>query len=396
MEKIHNPNNSVDRINNDLEKLSNWAKQWLVNFNPSKTKFILFSKKVNKPNLEPILLDGKEIDRVTSHCQLGITFNEKMTWENHIRDRCNVAMKRVTLLKRLALKVPRSTKLTIYTAFIRPILEYGSVVFDNCTSELSEEIENVQRQAVLSITGAYVNTSHISLLAEVGLCRLSQRRTMAKLVLLFKIVNGLVPSYLRTLLTKAHICDSKTRNEGYIKLPTDDRSLLRKNYFLKSFIPSTVNLWNKLKPSVRAIHEIDTFKTAITKIYSPCVLYKPYLWGFSKGFVNLSRIRMGLSALNAQRKKYHFINDSSCPNCGARHESPDHFLLLCPAYHAARVDMVNELLKVPQIQIEPKLQEPHKNKTFLTKTFLKGTENEVLDIRLFSIIASYIEKTNRF
>ena len=106
---------------------------------------------------------------------------------------------------------------------------------------------------------------------------------------------------------------------------------------------------------------------------------------------------MGLSALNAQRKKYHFINDSSCPNCGARHESSDHFLLLCPTYHAARVDMVNELtLRVPQLQIEPKLQDPQRNKKFLTKIFVNGTENEGLDILLFSIVASYIEKTNRF
>ncbi len=106
---------------------------------------------------------------------------------------------------------------------------------------------------------------------------------------------------------------------------------------------------------------------------------------------------MGLSGLNTQRKKYHFINDSSCPNCGARHESPDHFLLLCPTYHAVRVDMVNELmLKVPQLKLEPKLQDLHKNKTFLVNCFVKGTENKSLDMLLFSIVASYIEKTNRF
>ncbi len=306
-------------------------------------------------------------------------------------------MKRVTLLKRLALKVPRTTKLIIYTGFIRPVLEYGSAIFDNCTSELSDEIENVQRQAALSITGAYIHTSHISLLAEVGLCKVSHRRTVAKLTLLYKIVNGLAPSYLKSLLAKAHICDSSTRNEGYIKLPTDDRTLLKKNFFLKSFIPSSVKTWNELKPSIRALHKIDTFKTEISKIHSPSVLYKPYLWGFSRGFVNLSRIRMGLSGLNAQRKKYHFITDSSCPNCGARHESPDHFLLLCPTYHAARVDMVNELiLRLPQLNLEPKLQNLRKNKTFLINCFVKGTGNESLDVLLFSIVASYIEKANKF
>ena len=73
----------------------------------------------------------------------------------------NDAVGRVTLLKQLALRVPRSTTLTIYTAFIKSILEHGSALFDNCTSTMSDMIENVESQATLTITGAYTNTKHI-------------------------------------------------------------------------------------------------------------------------------------------------------------------------------------------------------------------------------------------
>ena len=53
--------------------------------------------------------------------------------------------------------------------FIRPILEYGSVLFDNftcadnCSSAMVDMTENVQRQAALTVTGAYTNTSHTSI-----------------------------------------------------------------------------------------------------------------------------------------------------------------------------------------------------------------------------------------
>ena len=51
-------------------------------------------------------------------------------------------------------------------------MENGSVLFDNCTSAMSDMIEKVQRQAALTITRAYTNTPHIHLLRELGLSRL--------------------------------------------------------------------------------------------------------------------------------------------------------------------------------------------------------------------------------
>ena len=38
-----------DVINSDLESISIWSKQWLVNFNPQKTKAMVFSN-INLPN----------------------------------------------------------------------------------------------------------------------------------------------------------------------------------------------------------------------------------------------------------------------------------------------------------------------------------------------------------
>ena len=88
----------------------------------------------------------------------------------------------------------------IYIAFVRPLLEYGSVLFDDCSALMSDMIEGVQRQAALTITGAYTHTSHINLLKEVGLELLSERRKQAKTVLVYKIQTGLAPEYLRTII----------------------------------------------------------------------------------------------------------------------------------------------------------------------------------------------------
>ena len=59
-------------INHDLQILSAWAKQWLVNFNPLKTEGILFTLK-QIFNLPQILFDGIPINFVTDHKHLGLT-----------------------------------------------------------------------------------------------------------------------------------------------------------------------------------------------------------------------------------------------------------------------------------------------------------------------------------
>ena len=56
-----------------------WAKQWLVNINHAKTKFMVLSKKLNRIDYGPLFLDGVILDRVESHCQHGITFNDNMS-----------------------------------------------------------------------------------------------------------------------------------------------------------------------------------------------------------------------------------------------------------------------------------------------------------------------------
>ena len=40
---------AAETLNSDLEKVSRWAQQWLVTFNPAKSESILFSRKLNKP-----------------------------------------------------------------------------------------------------------------------------------------------------------------------------------------------------------------------------------------------------------------------------------------------------------------------------------------------------------
>jgi len=45
--EIDNPLNDFRELNNDIETLNSWSKQWLIILNAEKTKYLVFSKKPN-------------------------------------------------------------------------------------------------------------------------------------------------------------------------------------------------------------------------------------------------------------------------------------------------------------------------------------------------------------
>ena len=61
----------------------------------------------------------------------------------------------------------------------------------------NEKLEKVQYSAALIFTGAIKSTSRQCLYKELGLKSLCDRRWHCKLVFFYKIVKGLVPSYLQ-------------------------------------------------------------------------------------------------------------------------------------------------------------------------------------------------------
>ena len=65
-------------------------------------------------------------------------------------------------MRKLKFKLDRKSLETIYLTFIRPLLEYGDVLWDNCTQYEKDELDKIQNEAARIATGA---TKLISLFA---------------------------------------------------------------------------------------------------------------------------------------------------------------------------------------------------------------------------------------
>ena len=56
-------------------------------------------------------------------------------------------------MRKLKFKLDRKSLEIIYTSFIRPILEYGDVIWDSCTRYEKQELDKIQTEAASIATG---------------------------------------------------------------------------------------------------------------------------------------------------------------------------------------------------------------------------------------------------
>ncbi len=151
-----------DVLNADLCKLTQWSKKWLVNFNPAKTEVMFFSLvNTDRPTL---YFDNTRLNFVEHHKHLGLIYSENGSWHQHISSIVSSASKVLGSMKKMKFKLRRITLNQIYTSYLRPLLEYASVVWDNCTNYEKDILNKIEYDAARTVTGLTRSVSIVNLL----------------------------------------------------------------------------------------------------------------------------------------------------------------------------------------------------------------------------------------
>ena len=228
---------SANILSNDLPEISKWDYDWKMLFNPGPCKpaqEVVFSRK-KKTQSHPAISLNIQVEQTSYQKHLGLLLDEKLNFKQHVDSAILKMNKGISVIKKLRLSLPRKSLLTIYKAFLRPLVDYGNIIYDQRQNEsFCEKIESVQYRAALAVTGAIQGTSRVKLYHELGLESLKSRRWYKCLSCMFKIMKTEAPNYLINLIPK---CEQtiRTRNNH---IPN---SHCRTDCFKYSFFPSTLN-----------------------------------------------------------------------------------------------------------------------------------------------------------
>ena len=100
-----------------------------------------------------LIFNNVELDYVDTHKHLGVTLSDDGTWHAHISNIASSASKVLGTMKLLKFKLKRTTLCQMYISYLRPILEYASIIWDNCTEYEKELLEKLQYDAARAVTG---------------------------------------------------------------------------------------------------------------------------------------------------------------------------------------------------------------------------------------------------
>ena len=331
---VDNPTTAALCLNSDLEKLSRWAAIWLVTFNPFKNESLLISRKINKPIHPPLYMQNVQIQEVSSHKHLGLYFSNDCSWHQHIDYIKQKAWFRIHIMRKLKFKLDRKSLETIYLTFIRPLLEYGDVIWDNCTQYEKNELDKIQNEAARITTGTTKLVSLDNLYKEVGWQTLHRRRQDHKITLFYKMFNQLTPVYLSSLIPQQvnAISHHNLRNSNDIHTIRSNTSL-----YHNSFLPSTLRQWNSLPVEVRQLNTLSSFKTFLKKDLQSVPTY--YYCGSRKAQILHARLRTGCSSLNMDLFHKNITESPLC-RCGSI-EDTQHYFFHCRFYQGPRNTLLN-------------------------------------------------------
>ena len=105
-----------------------------------------------------------------------MVLDTKLDFNVHIKNVQSKINKTKELLRKLQNILPRQSLITIYKTFIKPHLDYGDIIYDRAyNSSFHQNIESIQYNAALAITGAIRGTSKEKIYQVLGFESLQQR-----------------------------------------------------------------------------------------------------------------------------------------------------------------------------------------------------------------------------
>ena len=187
---------------------------------------------------------GQPLQEVSSYPYLGVEIDNKLRWDTHFKKLTSKANKVLGFLRRNLWFCTKAIKESAYKTLVRPILEYASSSWDPYRKGDILLIESIQRKAARFCMNDYKQLSSVSqMIKELEWDSLENRRRIARLQLLYKIINGEVGIKADTYIQTNNRGGRTTRGNS----KRIQRVLIKKDVHKYSFFNRTAAEWNLLK-----------------------------------------------------------------------------------------------------------------------------------------------------
>ena len=249
------------RLEACLVDIDRWMLLNKLKLNQDKSELlVLHAKHRPSPSLDFVGVGDSNIVPSDFARNIGVVFDITFSLERHVIELCKTAFYHIRSISRIRKYLSYDTTKVLIHAFITSRLDNCNSLLYNLPKYLINRLQYVFNSAAKLVSLSRKFDHVTPLLIDLHWLPVEQRIIFKILLITYKALNGLAPSYVVDLL-EPYVPRRSLRSSSKLKLTEPTFHL--KSYGFRSFSICAPRLWNSIPFEIRSSSSIDNFKSKL-------------------------------------------------------------------------------------------------------------------------------------
>jgi len=266
--KPNDISNSITKLQNCFKKTSSWLSSNFLKLNDEKTEILLIGSDSLrcKVNLDKIRLGNADIKLSSSARNLGVYFDNALNFKQHISNVCKTSYSFLRNASKIRKHFSFKSFEILIHAFVTSKLDYCNSLLTGAFKCDIDRLQSIQNYACKLLLFKNKFDPVSPLLKKLHWLPISKRIDFKSLLLTYKSLNNIAPSYFKTMLKPN--CSSLNLRSSSKTLLTVPRTK-KVSFGDRAFSCYAPKLWNTLPSSIQDSQSLSIFKSKL-KTYLFC------------------------------------------------------------------------------------------------------------------------------
>lgn len=260
--------NRLIKLQNCIHDIRSWMTHNKLKLNDDKTEFLVISSPYyqNSFTKTHLRIGNTIISPSKTARNLGVMFDNVLNMNDHITSICKSASFQLYKIGKIRNYLTQEAAAQLIHAFVTSRLDYCNSLLSGLPLASLYRLQRIQNIAARILTRTKKFDHITPVLKSLHWLPIHLRIKFKILLLCYRTINGLAPSYLSDLLTPYK--QSRTLRSSSKSLLVVPKSRL-KTYGDRSFASAAPLLWNGLPMDIREASSLEAFKSHLkTHLYS--------------------------------------------------------------------------------------------------------------------------------
>ena len=253
---------AISSMEECLKDVRRWMASCFLCLNDSKTEVLVIGKKSSLKDIPQFSLKigSDNISPTTSARNIGAIFDNTCSMSEHIAAISRGAWFHLNQISKIRCYLDLESTKTLVHSFVSSRLDsFNSLLYGVPQYEI-QKLQKIQNAAAKMVMGLKKYDHVTPALIDLHWLPIEFRIDFKILVLVYKSLHGLAPSYLCDLI-KPRETGRSLRNSDCVSLYVPDRNLV--NYGQKAFSFTGPLLWNRLPDNCKCAPSVEAFKCRV-------------------------------------------------------------------------------------------------------------------------------------